>query len=219
MIIKGTMIGQDAVRFSNEVKNVGVWLDNNLTLEKHINKIVSHCYKLLKDIGRIRNVLSRKHNTEILVHAIITSRLDNCNSLFYNISKANMYKLQKVQNAGARLIVRQGKRHSVSNVLRELHWLRIESRILFKILLLMYKYITGQSANNFTIKYKQYNCRPQDYLLLETNRANTKYGRRTFQYVGPRLWNALPLNVRTEVNIDNFKKTGENNYCVTVMVE
>ena len=35
---------------------------------------------------------------------------------------------------------------------------------------------------------------------------NSKYGRRTFEYVGPRLWNALPLKVRTEERIDNFKR-------------
>ena len=108
------------MRFSHEVKNVGVWLDNNLKLDKHINMIVSHCYKLLKDIGRIRNVLSNKY-TEMLVHAVVTSRLDYCNSLFYNISKSNLFKLQKVQNAAARLVVRKGKRHSVTGLLKDLH--------------------------------------------------------------------------------------------------
>ena len=52
IIIKGTFIDGQCIRFSNDVKNVGVWLDKHLNLEKHINKIVSHCHKLLKDIGR-----------------------------------------------------------------------------------------------------------------------------------------------------------------------
>ena len=42
---------------------------------KHVNKIVSHDYKLLKDIGRVRNILTETH-TEMLVHAVIASRLD-----------------------------------------------------------------------------------------------------------------------------------------------
>ena len=117
-----------------------MWLDNHLKFDCHVNKIVAHSYKLLKDIGRIRNVLSQRH-TEILVHAVVSSRLDNCNSLFFNMGKGNMFKLQKVQNAAARLVVRKGKRCSITNVLRELHWLKVEARVMFKILLLVYKYI------------------------------------------------------------------------------
>ena len=75
VVIKGTFIGDQCIRFSTEVKNVGVWLDEQLNLKKHINKIVSHCFKLLKDIGRVRNVLTEKH-TEMLVHAVSSSRLD-----------------------------------------------------------------------------------------------------------------------------------------------
>ena len=203
--IGGTLIGDDCVRYSRHVKNVGVWLDNHLKFDCHVNKIVAHSYKLLKDIGRIRNVLSQRH-TEILVHAVVSSRLDNCNSLFFNMGKGNMFKLQKVQNAAARLVVRKGKRCSITNVLRELHWLKVEARVMFKILLLVYKYVTGQCPRNFHLKYKSHNCRDGDFLLLETCHAKTKHGKRTFTYVGPRLWNALPPEVRKEKSIDVYKK-------------
>ena len=53
---------------------------------------------------------------------------------------------------------------------------------------------------------KQYNCRPTDFLLLETKMVKTKYGQRTFDYAGPRLWNALPVEVRTIDSIELFKK-------------
>ena len=205
IVIKGAMLQDQCIRFSNEVKNVGVWLDKNLTFDYHVNKVVSHSYKLLKDIGRIRNVLSKKH-TEILVHAVISSRLDYCNSLFVNMNKSNLYKLQKVQNAAARLVVRKNKRQSASNILKDLHWLNIESRILFKVLLLVYKCINGVCSKNLQIQYKGYNCRTNDYLLLETKKVNTTYGERTFDYIGPRLWNALPVNVRILENIESFKK-------------
>ena len=104
------------------MKNVGVWLDEQFNMKKHVNTIVSHCYKLLKDIGRVRNMLSIKH-TEMLVHAVTSSRLDYCNSLFFNMCKENIFKLQKVQNAAARLVARKRKRDSIASTLRDLHWL------------------------------------------------------------------------------------------------
>ena len=63
VIIRGTNIDEKhCIRFSVVVKNVRVWVDKNLDTTYHINKIVSHCYKILKDIGRIRSVLSQKHD-------------------------------------------------------------------------------------------------------------------------------------------------------------
>ena len=138
IIIGGTIVGDDCIRYSKEVKNVGVWLDQHMTMNKHVNSLVSHCYHLLKNIGRIRSILSSKH-AEILVHAVISSRLDNCNSLLMNASKSNLHKLQKVQNAAARLVVRGRRRTPISDTLRKLHWLRVESSIVCKILLLVFK--------------------------------------------------------------------------------
>ena len=42
--------------------------------------------------------------------------------------------------------------------------------------------------------------------MLETKGANTKYGKRIFTYTGPKLWNALPLEIREENNIEKFKQ-------------
>ena len=204
VLIRGTFIGEQCIRFSTEVKNVGVVLDENLTMTSHVNKVFSHCYKLLKDIGRIRKVLSDKH-TEMLVHSVISSRIDYCNGLFFNMSKKNINKLQKVQNAAARLVAGKRKRDSISHTLRQLHWLNVESRIMFKVILLVFKSIHGICSENLRLNYKLYNCRPDDFLMLETKKVKTKHGCRTFDYAGPRLWNALPLNVRTVETVDDFK--------------
>ena len=204
VIIGGTVIGEECIRYSKEVKNVGAWLDQHLDMNKQINNIVSQSYKSLQNIGRVRNILTNKH-TEMLVHSVM-SRLDYCNSLLFNISKSKLLKLQKVQNAAARLVVRSKRRTPISSTLKKLHWLRVESRIIFKLLLLMFKCIHGQSAKIIEIKYKTHNCRPQDYLLLETRKVKTKYGKRAFSYAGPMLWNALPLAMRMEENVEVFKK-------------
>ena len=149
--------------------------------------ITSHCYKILKDIGRIRKHLNKDH-LEKLVHSVITSRLDYCNSLLINISKENLYKLQKVQNYAARLVLGRRKRESAKEALRELHWLNVESRILFKVLLLVFKVIRGMCSDNLTLKFKSFNGRPDDFLLLDTPNFQTKYGKRLFAYNGTRLW-------------------------------
>ena len=96
------------------MKNLGVWLNENLMMDKHVNSIIAHSYKLLKNIGGICNILTNKYR-ETLVHTVII-RLDYCNNLFVNISKRIIFKLQKVQNAAARLVLR-GKKIAQSHFL------------------------------------------------------------------------------------------------------
>ena len=61
-------------------------------------------------------------------------------------------------------------------------------------------------SDNLTLKFKSFNGRPDDFLLLDTPNFQTKYGKRLFAYNGTRLWNALPLTVRNEEDIVTFKK-------------
>ena len=205
VIIKGVIFEDDCIRFSDQVKNVGVWIDKNLRMDKHVNSVVSHCYKILKDIGRIKKHLHKNH-LERLIHAVISSKLDYCNSLLVNINKENLFKLQKVQNAAARLILSRRRSESATSSLNELHWSNIDARITFKILLIVHKIVRGKCSENLILKYKAFNGRHDDYLKLETPCFKTKYGKRLFEYNGSRLWNALPLAMRIEEDTEAYKK-------------
>ena len=200
--IKGVMLSNgDCIRFSSFVKNLGVSLDISLNMETHINNIVSHCYKLLKDVRDIRNLLSKKE-TEQLVHAIISSRLDYCNSLFFGLNKSVINKLQKVQNAAARVILQRKKCESVRNDIVNLHWLRINERIAFKILITVFKCLNDMAPEQIR---KLISVRDFDSLTLKFVFMNTTFGRRSFSYVAPRLWNHLPLHLRLAPTLCNFK--------------
>ena len=201
-IINGTFLEGDCIRFSNTVKNLGFTLDKLLNMEPHVNAIVSHCYKLISDVARIRHLLSDE-DTESLMHAIVSSRIDYCNSLLYGVNKSVIFKLQKVQNAAARIISKRKKRKSVRDVLNKLHWLPVEKRIIFKLLVLTYKIIRGIAPECLS---HLISIRNTDEFLLHLVYLNTTYGQRSFSYVAPRYWNALPVNIRKANSLESFKK-------------
>ena len=71
----------------------------------HVNNVCKSAFYHLRTISHIRKYLSTQ-STEILIRAFVTSKLDHCNSLLYNVPKNVIKKLQSVQNAAARVSTR-----------------------------------------------------------------------------------------------------------------
>ena len=108
------------------------------------NYFCEACYLHLRHLGQIRKFLTQDA-TATLVHAFITSKLDNLNSLLHGIPEYLIDRLQLLQNQAAKLVLRRKKFESVTPLLKALHWLPIHQRLDFKILLLTYKCLNGQA--------------------------------------------------------------------------
>ena len=76
-----------------------------------------------------------------LVHAFIISRIDYCYSLLFGLPSVHLLKLQRLQNAAARLISNVPRYSHITPVLCSLHWLPVKFRIDFNILSLTFKAI------------------------------------------------------------------------------
>ena len=101
------------------------------------------CYMLSE---RVKGFLHLSPDSLLsLIHAFITSRLDLCSGLLYGLPKPQILKIQRVQNAAARLAINMGKYSRVTQTLQDLHLLPVCARIHFKILILVFKAIHGLS--------------------------------------------------------------------------
>ena len=142
-------VGQSNIVPASYARNIGVTIDKHLTLLKHLTGMCQKASLALRNIGRIRRYLDQ-NCTEKLVHAYVTSRLDYCNSLLSGLPSASLAKLQRLQNAAARLVTLSKKHEHITPVLHALHWLPVRQRIVFKILLLTFKAMTGSAPDYIT---------------------------------------------------------------------
>ncbi len=92
----------------------------------------------LRNLAKMKLCLTFKS-----LHALISLRLDYCNSLYKGINQASIQRLQKVQNAAARLLLNIKKRERITLSLVSLHWLPVQYRIDFKLLLLVHTSLHG----------------------------------------------------------------------------
>ena len=192
-------------------RNLGVWFDEKMSMSTHISKACSSAFFHLHNIRRIKKYLS-VDSLRTIVHAFITSRLDYCNSLMYGLPNLQISKLQRVQNAAARLIMDIPKYSHITPALYELHWLPVAHRIKFKILILTFKSIYGLAPSYLSdlVKVKQtssYSLRSNSSLLLEVPRETMRptLGGRSFTSSAPALWNSLPADLRIITTLGVFK--------------
>ena len=167
-------------------------MDDKINFEKQVPSIFKSSFYHIRNIARIRRFLSEEI-TKALVHAFVTCRLDNCNSLLCGLPKNQIEKLQCVQNchSAACLVVNARRHDHITPVLRDLHWLPVEQRLIFKILLFTFKALNGLAPSYLSDLVKFYvperNLRSSFQKLLAVPFSKTKsYGDRAFSICAPK---------------------------------
>ncbi|KAK2897110.1 hypothetical protein Q8A73_013490 [Channa argus] len=198
------------ITLSNSVSNLGVKFDPHLSFETHVQHLCKIAFFHLRNIAKIRPSLSLC-DAERLVHAFVSSRLDYCNALLIGIPGRSLQKLQYVQNSAARILIRVRKHQHITPVLRTLHWLPIHLRIDYKVCLLTHQCIHGNAPQylkellTLQSTTRQLRC-TNTYRLYPPRPKLHTMGDRAFSAAAPRLWNALPENLRAQQTVDCFKK-------------
>ncbi len=108
-------LGSSTITSSKTARNLGVVIDDKLNFSDHIAKTARSCRFALYNIRKIRPFLP-EHATQLIVQALVLSRLDYCNALLAGLPANSIKPLQLIQNAAARLIFNEPKRTHVTSV-------------------------------------------------------------------------------------------------------
>ena len=205
-------MGSTVITHCEHVRNVGVIIGTKFTMEPHINKTMQIDFLKIRQISYCRKFLTPSA-AKTLIHAYITSTLDYCNGLLHGLPRNVVAKLQSILNTAARLVTKTRKYEHITPVMINLHWIPIQCKIQFKLLLLIFKSLHGLAPSNFTDRLSlrpNKGLRSDNQLLLNVPVSTLRlkfYGDRAFSVAGPTLWNALPKNIRLCSTLQHLKQS------------
>ncbi len=202
-------LGSSTITPSKTARNLGVMIDDQINFSDHITKTARSCRFALY-IKKIRPFLS-EHATQLLVQALVLSRLDYCNALLAGLPASSIKPLQLIQNAAARLIFNELKRTHITPLFISLHWLPIAARIKFKPLMFAYRTTSGSAPlylNSLLQTYitsRSLRSASERHIIVPSERG-TKSLSLTFSLTVPIWWNDLPNSIRAAESLPIFKK-------------
>ena len=211
--VTGLRVGTEVVMPSAFVRDLGIYIDADLSMRTHVTRVVSSCFAVLRQLRSIRRSVTPSVMQSLVV-ALVLSRLDYGNSTLAGISGHLIAKLQSVLNAAARLTLAARKYDHVTPLLRELHWLCFPERIDYKLAMLAFKCLNGLApsylANVFDrvsdVQARRHlrSASTTDVLVPRVRRSTI--GGRAFPVAASRVWNGLPPLVRSSPTLETFKK-------------
>jgi hypothetical protein len=199
---------------STSLRNLGVIFDSVLSFSNHFSSVCQSASFQIRQIRQIRSVLDT--NTAIvLANSLVSSRLDYCNSLFYNLPSTSINRLQKIQNSLARLVMPFVKRYDhITPALRKLHWLPIHQRITYKIATITYKTLFSSQPTYLSDLLQAHApsrlLRSSSQNLLHVPLIKSEIGRRSFSFASPHTWNSLTPLLRSSPSLSSLPTFRKN---------
>ena len=210
---KSINVCENAVLSNPSIKYLGMHLDSQLNLKTHIREKCRVAAMNLHYIRQIRKVLTLDA-CHLLVQSLVVPHLDYGNALFESLPGTTLAPLQHIQNMAAKLILKKGKYESATEARKLLHWLPIVYRSKFKVACLVFLALKGDgpsylsnllSARQITRRLRSHN--EENGVLLNIPKTIRKtFADRSFSVTGPKIWNALPSDIRLCGDFAHFKK-------------
>ena len=201
--------GNTAITPLKSVKNLGVYMDQYLLYDIHVNHILRKINGILMFLNRIKDSFEKSARI-IVVQSLVLSIINYCSKIWGMTTKQQLDRVQKLENFAAKVALGNGRKYDhATPFLDELKWLRIECKITFDICVFTYKIANNllpdwlfsfPRVRNTTARYTRHSGD------LFVPRTKTDIGARAITVTGPRNWNTLPKNIKNSGAIKAFKE-------------
>lgn len=190
------LLNNNKIELTDEVKNLGLYLDSDLRFRSHITNCIRKAYSSLKLLYNNRDFLNTKLKT-ILCNSLVLSQFNYCD-IIYNpcLDTSDRRRIQVLQNSCLRFIFGISRFQHISHKLIELKWLNMENRRVLHAACFYHKLLTCKSPpylyNKITYRTDVHHINIRNRLLLQIPRHKSAQFRRCFSYNITQIINSLP---------------------------
>ncbi len=197
-------VGSATINPYPSVRSSGAIFDSHLRMEGQVRATAKRAFFHLYRISKISKHLTRPAMAQ-LIQAFVISSLDYNNALLFGLPAVTLDRLQRVQNAAARLLTGSRKRDHITPHLNALHCLPINRRVEFKMAVLSYK-CRAKTAPGYLQELIPPYVPPVNCLsdLVVRSFKTDNYGCCAFSRAAPLVWNSLPNGVRSATSLFQF---------------
>ena len=201
------VIDKHTIETNHEIKILGVHLDDQLNFNSHVSIMCKKAASQLSALRRISYYFSDK-NRLIIYKSFMRSTFDYCPIVWIFCGKTNSNKLEKLQERALREIYNDTT-PSYDCLLENAGLLPLRLYRIRCLLIEVFKCLNGKCPaylnNMFEIKQSNYDMR-SNIQLIQKPFKTMKYGYRSFQYFGSKVWNSLPTDIKRISNLNSFKQ-------------
>ena len=191
------------IAFTTTAKLLGINLDRELSFKQHAKYLKRSCIYHIRQMRCIKRLINKKASVA-LINALVMSQIDYCNSLFSGCNDDTVADMQSILNAAARMVCGIGRFNHISSTLKELHWLPVQHRIVYKTAVTTYRCLAGSCPpylmdmiSSAATNNRRPGLRSAERGYLITPRSHTnRLSLHSFCHSPPPVWNSLLLAIR-----------------------
>jgi len=194
---------------SSSICILGVDIDEHLTFTGHINNICSKTAKQINSLYRIKNDLNNTCR-KVIFNSYIASSFNYCSTIWMFTTRGNLGKLDKLHERALRLTYSDNTT-DYNDILQKTNTLCIYKRCLKTLANETYK-VKRKWSPQYILDLFLASDISSTYNLRDTNKFvipkynSKKYGYHCYSFIGPKLWNKLPVETKSCTSISSFKE-------------
>jgi hypothetical protein len=204
-------IGGQKIMKVSSCKYLGVFIDENLSWNEHIDYLYKKLIKFSSIFYKVRYLLPTAC-LKALYFAFIFPHILFGIEIYANTAKSRIDKLSKLNNKLIRILVNKRFNTTVMDLYKIMNVLPISQLHDMQLLIFIHKCLYHQDLvpdifhNYFTLMRSVHCHNTRRAADLSLMRANTNLGQRCLLYKGSKLWNLLPIELKGHSSVITFKK-------------
>ena len=199
--VKGSLISNEKI-----VKLLGVTVDNKLSFEPHLNLVSKKVCEKLHALARVSKFISKK-KLRVIMKTFIMSQFSYCPLVWMCHSRTLNNKINKLHEKVLRLVYddRQSTFEELLNLDKSLTIHQRNLQVLATDLYKVHHGLAPELMNDiFKNRNVKYNFRKNS--TFETrNIRSVYYGSESISFIGTKMWELLPSNIKDSENLNIFK--------------